>query len=157
MGRVLGEPEFIYKGELLALDRVLAIYENKLESVYSCNIPEENVGAELFSFQAESRPAPAIKCARPRVLIPVFPGTNCEFDSARACIRAGMEAETVVVRNLSAEDLLQSTLELERAIQKAQILFLPGGFSGGDEPDGSAKFICSLFRNPGSWMRSTTC
>ena len=76
MGRVLGEPEFIYKGELLALDRVLAIYENKLESVYSCNIPEENVGAELFSFQAESRPAPAIKCARPRVLIPVFPGTN---------------------------------------------------------------------------------
>ena len=86
--------------------------------------------------------------AKPRVVIPVFPGTNCEFDSARACVRAGMEAEIVVVRNLTAEDLQQSALELEKAIARSQIIFVPGGFSGGDEPDGSAKFICSFFRNP---------
>ncbi len=86
--------------------------------------------------------------AKPRVVIPVFPGTNCEFDSARACVRAGMEAEIVVVRNLTAEDLQQSALELEKAIGRSQIIFVPGGFSGGDEPDGSAKFICSFFRNP---------
>ena len=86
--------------------------------------------------------------AKPRVVIPVFPGTNCEFDSARACQRAGMDTQIVVVRNLTADDLKQSALELEQAIARSQIVFLPGGFSGGDEPDGSAKFICSFFRNP---------
>ena len=93
------------------------------------------------------RVAPAVRLVTPRVVIPVFPGTNCEFDSVRACLRAGMDAETVVIRNLTADDLLQSTVELAGAIRKAQIVFVPGGFSGGDEPDGSAKFICSFFRN----------
>ena len=88
------------------------------------------------------------RVARPRVVIPVFPGTNCEYDSLRACLRAGMTAETVVIRNLTPEDLRQSALELEGAIRKAQIVFLPGGFSGGDEPDGSAKFIASFLRSP---------
>ena len=88
------------------------------------------------------------KTARPRVAIPVFPGTNCEYDSARACLRAGLEPEIVVVRNLTASALEESALALEKAIRAAQILFLPGGFSGGDEPDGSAKFIASFFRNP---------
>ncbi len=147
MGRVLGKPEFIYKGELLALDRVLAIYENKLESVYSCNIPEENVGAELFSFQAESRPAPAIKCARPRVLIPVFPGTNCEFDSAKAMRDAGAEPEVFVVNNLSAAHIARSVDEFAEKLAASQMIFIPGGFSGGDEPDGSGKFITAFFRS----------
>ena len=88
------------------------------------------------------------KCAKPRVVIPVFPGTNCEYDSVRACLRAGLEAETVVIRNLTPDALAQSALGLEHAIQKAQIVILPGGFSGGDEPDGSAKFIVSFLRNP---------
>ena len=78
----------------------------------------------------------------------MFPGTNCEYDSIRACVQAGLEAETVVVRNLTAEDLTASVRQLEEAVRRAQIVFLPGGFSGGDEPDGSAKFIVSLFRNP---------
>jgi phosphoribosylformylglycinamidine synthase len=86
--------------------------------------------------------------ARPRVVIPAFPGTNSEYDSAKACIRAGMDAEIVVVRNLTADALMESTLAVEKAIRAAQIIFIPGGFSGGDEPDGSAKFICSFFRNP---------
>ena len=96
------------------------------------------------------RRSPAVcksKTARPRVAIPVFPGTNCEYDSARACLRAGLEPEIVVVRNLTASALEESALALEKAIRAAQILFLPGGFSGGDEPDGSAKFICSFLRN----------
>ena len=88
------------------------------------------------------------KTARPRVVIPVFPGTNCEYDSARACLQAGLEPEIVVVRNLTPADLTASTAALERAVRGAQIVFLPGGFSGGDEPDGSAKSICSFFRNP---------
>ena len=78
----------------------------------------------------------------------MFPGTNCEYDSVRACLKAGMTAETVVIRNLTPDALAQSALELEHAIRKAQIVFLPGGFSGGDEPDGSAKFIVSFLRNP---------
>ena len=97
------------------------------------------------------RRSPAVfdgEIARPRVVIPVFPGTNCEYDSVRACLRAGMDAETVVIRNLTPQALADSALELERAIQNAQILFLPGGFSGGDEPEGSAKLIVSFFRNP---------
>ena len=86
--------------------------------------------------------------ARPRVAIPVFPGTNCEYDSVRACLRAGMTVETDVIRNLTPDTLAQSALGLEHAIKTAQIVFLPGGFSGGDEPDGSAKFIVSFLRNP---------
>ena len=87
------------------------------------------------------------KIARPRVVIPVFPGTNCEYDSLRAMQRAGAVAETLVIRNRSQSDISQSIAALAAAIEKAQIIFIPGGFSGGDEPDGSAKFIVSVFRN----------
>ena len=129
------------------IHELLKLNEAVLEDVY----PTRAGSAEpLQPITWEGR-SPAVcksKIARPRVVIPVFPGTNCEYDSVRACLRAGMEAETVVIRNLTPDDLRQSTLELEQAIRKAQIVFLPGGFSGGDEPDGSAKFICSFFRNP---------
>ena len=92
--------------------------------------------------------APKIGVAKPKVIIPVFPGTNCEYDTAQACLRAGMEPEIVVVRNLTGDLLAQSAQALETAIRSAQLVVLPGGFSGGDEPDGSAKFICSFLRNP---------
>lgn len=85
---------------------------------------------------------------KPRAVIPVFPGTNCEYDTMRAVERAGGTADTVIIRNISPAALEESALELERAINGAQMLILPGGFSGGDEPDGSAKFITSFFRNP---------
>ena len=88
------------------------------------------------------------KFARPRAVIPVFPGTNCEYDTANACLRAGIEPEIVVVRNLTPDFLAQSAQALEKAIRSAQMVVLPGGFSGGDEPDGSGKFIASFFRNP---------
>ena len=88
------------------------------------------------------------KVARPKAVIPVFPGTNCEYDTAKACIRAGIDPEIVVVRNLSTSLLAQSAQALEAAIRSAQMVVLPGGFSGGDEPEGSGKFIASFLRNP---------
>ena len=92
--------------------------------------------------------APAIKVARPRVLIPVFPGTNCEVDTAKAFAAAGAIPELVLIRNLSAADIEDSVQKLVKAINNAQIVAFPGGFSGGDEPDGSGKFIATTFRNP---------
>jgi len=89
-----------------------------------------------------------VKVAKPKVLIPVFPGTNCEFDSARAMVNAGAEPEIFVVRNLSAEDVTRSVETFAAKIADSQMIFIPGGFSGGDEPDGSAKFITAFFRNP---------
>jgi phosphoribosylformylglycinamidine synthase len=86
--------------------------------------------------------------AKPKVLIPVFPGTNCEFDSARAVMAAGGDAEIVVIRNLTAEDVSRSVETVAQKIADSQMIFIPGGFSGGDEPDGSAKFITAFFRNP---------
>ncbi|MCI9057746.1 MAG: phosphoribosylformylglycinamidine synthase [Oscillospiraceae bacterium] len=132
------------------IDELLSLNEAVLENVYPTRTVET---AEAPCLAAASGPAKApvlakTKIAKPRVVIPVFPGTNCEYDSARACVRAGLEAETVVIRNLTAEDLRQSAVELEEAIRRGQIVFLPGGFSGGDEPDGSAKFIVSFFRSP---------
>ena len=90
----------------------------------------------------------ATKTAKPRVFIPVFPGTNCELDTARKFRLAGAEVETVVVRNRSAQDIEESVLAIKKAIEKANIIAFPGGFSGGDEPDGSGKFIATTFRNP---------
>ncbi|NEM83871.1 phosphoribosylformylglycinamidine synthase, partial [Escherichia coli] len=88
------------------------------------------------------------KFARPRVIIPVFPGNNCEYDSARAFRAAGAEADVFVINNLSPEAVAESTHELARRIRESQIGMIPGGFSGGDEPDGSAKFITAFFRAP---------
>ena len=126
---------------------LLRLNDSVLETVYPT---DAGLSGDVETISCEKR-SPAVfsgSIAKPRVVIPVFPGTNCEFDSARACVRAGMEAEIVVVRNLTADDLQQSAVELEKAIARSQIIFVPGGFSGGDEPDGSAKFICSFFRNP---------
>ena len=92
--------------------------------------------------------APAIKAARPRVFIPVFPGTNCEYDTARAFERAGAQPDVLVVKNLSPAAIEETIARMEAAIRQAQIVMLPGGFSGGDEPDGSGKFIATTFRNP---------
>ncbi|HPS74921.1 MAG TPA: phosphoribosylformylglycinamidine synthase subunit PurQ, partial [Oscillospiraceae bacterium] len=136
------------RGERVELDGLLKVYEGKLEPVYPCNIemPAENVPA--FSYGTENRAAPAVKHLRPRALIPVFPGTNCEVDSARAFAEAGAEPEIVVVKNLTAAAIAESVDYFARRVADSQILFIPGGFSGGDEPDGSAKFITAFFRSP---------
>ncbi len=132
--------------ESLALADLLRVYEDKLESVYSCNIAQ-STAVEDFTFTAAARPAPAIKVARPKVLIPAFPGTNCEFDSAKAVRDAGGDAEILVIQNLTSDGIRRSVERFAEELKTAQMVFIPGGFSGGDEPDGSGKFITAFFRN----------
>ena len=135
------------KNESVDMNRLLGIYEDKLESVYSCNIPASGAPMKNFSYTAESRSAPHIKCAKPKVLIPAFPGTNCEFDTAKALRDAGAEPVIVVVNNLTSDGISRSIDRFADELKTSQMVFIPGGFSGGDEPDGSGKFITAFFRN----------
>ena len=130
------------------LDTLQRTWEGKLESVFPCRIKTTETTPEAYVYPSTKRLAPAIKAAQPRVLIPVFPGTNCEYDTARAFEKAGAIAETIVIRNLSAGDIESSVEQVEKAIKNSQIIMIPGGFSGGDEPEGSGKFITAFFRNP---------
>ena len=132
----------------LSMDSLLALYENKLESVFPVQIPETPKPARTYAFEASGRISPKTSVASPRVLIPVFPGTNCEYDTARAFARAGATPEIFVVKNLTSADITASVEEMARLIETVQIIAIPGGFSGGDEPDGSGKFITAFFRNP---------
>ena len=129
---------------LLALN---ALYEGKLEPVYSCNIKTSEERVPEMIYRTRSDEAPGSTVDKPRFLIPVFPGTNCEYDTARAVEKAGGEAEIFVVNNLTADHLKRSVKEFAAALAKANVLFIPGGFSGADEPDGSGKFITSFLRN----------
>jgi phosphoribosylformylglycinamidine synthase len=150
-GTILGytEPEYqiSYKNDTLSLDTLQQVYEDKLEPIYSCNIPTKKIIVENFNYQADSIVAPAVKVAKPKVLIPVFPGTNCEFDTAKAFSDAGADPEIYVIRNLTADDVSRSVEEFSKKAKDSQIIFVPGGFSGGDEPDGSGKFITAFMRN----------
>ena len=141
-------PEF--KLLMLHLTSVEKAYEQKLEPVYpvQTKIPSRRINTISYKFDESSRPSPAIKVAKPRVLIPVFPGTNCEYDTARVFERAGALPQVFVVRNRNAAQIEESIQAFAQAIRESQIIMIPGGFSGGDEPDGSGKFITSFFRNP---------
>ncbi len=147
IGTVTDDGFFTFGGESVSYGELLTIYENKLEGVYSCNIEDSKAPMENFEFKATSYPAPAIKCAKPKVLIPAFPGTNCEYDSAKAMRDAGAEPEIIVVNNLTASGIQRSIEKFANELKTAQMVFIPGGFSGGDEPDGSGKFITAFFRN----------
>ena len=133
--------------ECVNIYELLGIYEDKLESVYSCNITDLKTPMQNFEYKASEYPTPAIKVAKPKVLIPAFPGTNCEFDSAKAMRDAGADPEIIVIKNLSAAGIQSSIEEFATKLKDAQMIFIPGGFSGGDEPDGSGKFITAFFRN----------
>jgi len=147
IGTVTDDGKITMGDEALGLCEILDIYENKLESVFSCNISDSKAPVCNFSFESGERVAPAIQVAKPRVLIPAFPGTNCEFDSAKAVRDAGAEAEIFVINNLSADGIRKSVETFANKLKDSQIVFIPGGFSGGDEPDGSGKFITAFFRN----------
>ena len=151
VGTVLGVTndtgKLTWGGEEIVLADLLKTYEDKLESVYSCNIPDSKSPMENFSYAASQRKAPAIKVAKPKILIPAFPGTNCEYDSAKAVRDAGAEPEIIVINNLSADGIARSVDTFAKKLEDAQMIFIPGGFSGGDEPDGSGKFITAFFRN----------
>ena len=147
LGVTLSENVILYKDKAIDLEALLKAYEDKLEPVYSCNIEQGKGEVPAFSCSEKSTAAPAIKVARPKVLIPVFPGTNCEFDTAKAMARAGAEPEITVIKNLTAAGITESVEYFAKQLKTAQMVFIPGGFSGGDEPDGSGKFITAFFRN----------
>lgn len=148
LGITTEEYTFRAGDEFINLDKLQAAYEGKLESVLPCNILTTDEKVEKFSFDTNEYRVPKLGIAKPKVLIPVFPGTNCEYDSARAIERAGGEAEVFLINNLTPQSVAESVQEMCRIIGQSQAIFLPGGFSGGDEPDGSGKFITAVFRNP---------
>ena len=164
LGRVTAEGLLRRGGESVSLAKLRARYEGALEKVYPTEAPNRTAAqraeaeacwpeplaedrVEAFSTEAETWAAAAVKHARPRVLIPAFPGTNCEYDSARAAADAGAEPEILVIRNLTPEEIARSVESFAERVRQSQMIFIPGGFSGGDEPDGSAKLITAFFRN----------
>lgn len=148
IGETIEEYKIVSEKYTVDIEKLQKLWENKLEPVYPVHVKEPENKPQNYEFKAEERKAPAIKVAAPRVLIPVFPGTNCEYDTARAFEKAGAVADIFVVRNLTEQAIKESVDAMERKIKQAQIVMLPGGFSGGDEPDGSGKFIVSFLRNP---------
>ncbi|MBR2011013.1 MAG: phosphoribosylformylglycinamidine synthase [Clostridia bacterium] len=148
LGETTAEEVVDLAGDKATIDELLAMNEAVLEGVYPTKAEPKEKTAPTFSYTKGFDVAPAVKCARPKALIPVFPGTNCEYDSARALMNAGADAEIVVIRNLTADDVARSVETISKKLAESQMVFIPGGFSGGDEPDGSAKFITAFFRNP---------
>lgn len=148
LGEVIKEPKIIVNAEEISLDKILENWKKPLESVFpSVEEPENKEELEDKLYQAESIYIAKEKNALPRVFIPVMPGTNCEYDSIRAFRRAGASAEAFVFRNSSPLAIKESVVHYKNEIRNSQIIMFPGGFSAGDEPDGSAKFFATVFRN----------
>ena len=148
IGKVIDSYKICTIDYIVGLDSLQRVWEGKLEPVFPCRIKTTDATPAKYSFKSTEKLASSEKFAKPRVLIPVFPGTNCEYDTARAFEKAGAVAETVIIRNMFAGDIEQSVDYFEKAIKESQIIMIPGGFSGGDEPEGSGKFITAFFRNP---------
>ena len=146
LGKITEEPVLTFGGETVSMEALLSKYLGKLEPVYPTHAQESRDIPETFSAPATERLAPHVLCPKPQVLIPVFPGTNCEYDTARAMEDAGAKAKIFVVQNRTASDIAKSVEDFSRLIGESQMIFLPGGFSAGDEPDGSGKFITAFFR-----------
>ncbi len=147
IGDTMAEWVLEYEGDRIDLAPMQEIYEGKLDKVFAYR-GHTGETTEKFTFAADKRVAPAVKTLKPLAFIPVFPGTNCEYDTARAVERAGGAAEILVINNLTPEAIARSIAKAAEIISRSQMIVLPGGFSGGDEPDGSAKFINAFFRNP---------
>ena len=154
LGETLGytteEAMLVLKNESISLQEAEELNDAVLEKVYPTRA--ECPDKEIFTITSDKKQTaflkPEFRTARPKALIPVFPGTNCEYDTANALIEAGADAEIFVVRNHSSEEVRESAENFAKLIREAQMIVIPGGFSGGDEPDGSAKFITAFFRNP---------
>ena len=147
IGKVTKEPVFTYKDVTITMDEALAAWTKTLEKVFptESNVPQTEIKTGLFD--AKTVYTSRNKVAKPKVFIPVFPGTNCEYDSAKAFERAGADVQTIVFRNMTAQGIRDSVDAFTKAISDSQIIMFPGGFSAGDEPDGSGKFIATAFRN----------
>ena len=148
LGVTTEEKAVCLAGHTFDMEALKRAWEEKLEKVFPTKADCPKMAYEIPLYNQRSQKAPAIKAARPRVFIPAFPGTNCEVDTARAFEKAGAQPELLVVKNLSPADIEETILQMEKMIRQAQIIMLPGGFSGGDEPAGSGKFIATTLRNP---------
>ena len=142
----------ISEDEILDLEELIKIWEEPLEKVFPTKTNEINKKIENILYKsaggAPQVDSHKIKIAKPKIFIPVFPGTNCEYDLAKAFIDAGGDPKIAVFKNLKQTDIEESIIAMEKLINESQIIMLPGGFSAGDEPDGSGKFIATVFRNP---------
>lgn len=148
IGKTVDSCKITASGISVLLSEALSAWQKPLEKVFPTKAVCDGDTPQTYTFNEKSTFAPAIKIAKPRVFIPVFPGTNCEYDTARAFEDAGAIADVFVIKNLSADDVAYSMSEMAKRINNSQIVMIPGGFSGGDEPDGSGKFIATAFRNP---------
>ena len=148
LGTTTAEPVLTTGADSVSIDELLSLNESVLEDVYPSRVPADPALVPVLEAPAFSRAAPRTGTAKPKVLIPVFPGTNCEYDSARAALRAGLEPQILVLNNQTPDHVAASAARFAQAARSSQILFLPGGFSGGDEPDGSGKFITAFLRSP---------
>lgn len=148
LGVTTKEKTVCLAGHTFDMEALKRAWEEKLEKVFPTKADCPKMAYEIPLYNQRSKKAPAIKAAKPRVFIPAFPGTNCEVDTARAFEKAGAQPELLVVKNLTPADIEETILQMEKMIRQAQIIMLPGGFSGGDEPAGSGKFIATTLRNP---------
>ena len=148
IGTTTAEPVITIGADSAPIDELLSLNESVLEDVYPSRTPADPAPVPVLEAPAFSRAAPKAGTAKPKVLIPVFPGTNCEYDSARAVLRAGLTPQILVLNNQTPAKVAESAARFAQAARESQILFLPGGFSGGDEPDGSGKFITAFLRSP---------
>ena len=147
IGEVTDNAKFEAQGAVIELSEALSNWKEKLEKVFPSTVSEDKSEVKSGLFKADSIYVCKNKVAKPRVFIPVFPGSNCEYDSAQAFERAGAETDVRIFRNRDAQDIRESVAEFKNAINNAQIIMFPGGFSAGDEPDGSAKFFATAFQN----------
>ncbi|MCD7935059.1 MAG: phosphoribosylformylglycinamidine synthase [Oscillospiraceae bacterium] len=148
LGVTTPEPSISLCGETVSIDELLSRNEATLAAVYPTRADAAAAEAPACTAESTTRRVAAVKCARPRALIPVFPGTNCEYDTQRALLEAGADGEVFIVRNLTAADAAESVERFAAALRDVQMVVIPGGFSGGDEPEGSAKLIIAFFRAP---------
>ncbi|SEP13149.1 phosphoribosylformylglycinamidine synthase [Propionispora vibrioides] len=148
LGYTQANPVLTVNGQDIALRDAQAAWEKPLERIFPTQAGMATGQPQNVAFSGRNSRKPAVRIAKPRVFIPVFPGTNCEYDSARAFAQAGGLPQTLVIRNLTSAAVEEAIAATVAAIRQSQIVMLPGGFSAGDEPDGSGKFIATLFRNP---------
>lgn len=148
IGETISEYEIRVNEQIIPLDDLETTWKNRLNPIFPTNHKAAEKMLPIKSYKTKNIFKAYSKTPRPKALVPVFPGTNCEYDTARALTQAGAEAEIFILKNLTPTSLEESILQLERKILESQMLVLPGGFSGGDEPDGSAKLIAAFFRNP---------
>ena len=148
LGTVTDDGKVTVNGAAVDVNTLIEKWTAPLEKVFPTKAECPEIAVDIPLFTERNTSSPAIKTAKPTVFIPVFPGTNCEVDSARAFEKAGANVELLIVKNLTSAHIEETIKAMEKIISKSQMIMFPGGFSGGDEPDGSGKFIATTFRNP---------